>query len=771
MEQPISLDGEDIQNEKDQPHGENDWIPQLGMVFETEEQAWQFWNRYAGKIGFSARKSYSHKSRTDSVVTSRVFVCSNQGQRQEKKGGNPKNPRAETRTGCKARLILKFIRESNHYRVSDFISNHNHLLQNPEACHMIRSQREVTELAQFEIDLADESGIRPKQAYELMGRQVGGQTNLSMTIIDYRNYLRDKRRRVLISGEAVAMLKYFNDRTLENPSFHHVEQVDEFQEVTNIVWADARMIADYARFGDVVAFDTTFGTNKEYRPFGVFVGFNHFRESVIFGATLLYDSTKESFEWVFKTFVEIHNQKAPKTIFTDQEAAIGGAIKNVLPETIHGLCTWHIMENATAHLLSYNRNEFNMLAKFSACMYEYEDEAEFEEAFNELKRNVKDDNEWLPKIYKKKEQWAFCYMKNVLSLGMRSTQLSESINSDIKYYLNSNLDIIRFFKNFERVVDDKRENEKKSEFDWRRTQPRMKVNVPILVQAGSIYTPKIFELFQKEYELSMAAEIKVVTNNEFMVATWSADHSSFSKKFHKVLWDHANTTIFCGCKKFERMGILCWHALKVLDAMNIKTLPEKYIWKRWTREAREGTIEDRNGRSVIEDTRLDMARRNRDLCRKFMKIASQASPDEEVSLFVNGVLERLEHQVEEKIQKKATTADISHQAPPVPNFVSDSQPHLKKKNGTKGSKRHRSGAEIVRKKIQKKATRKSTRKETCKDNLTPTLTQNSQFDDNASYLTLDSQLDSHWTHFSSFALPSPRFEIISTSQNMSTFAR
>jgi hypothetical protein len=32
------------------------------------------------------------------------------------------------------------------------------------------------------------------------------------------------------------------------------------------------MILDYAHFGDVVTFDTTFGTNKEYRPFGVFLG-------------------------------------------------------------------------------------------------------------------------------------------------------------------------------------------------------------------------------------------------------------------------------------------------------------------------------------------------------------------------------------------------------------------------------------------------------------------------------------------------------------------
>jgi len=274
---------------------------------------------------------------------------------------------------------VKFIRENNRFRVVEFDPDHNHLLQRPEVCHMIPSQRKVTKVAQFEIDLADESGIRPKQAYELMGRHVGGHENLSLISTDYKNYLRDKRRRILVSGEAKAMLNYFNERTLENPSFQHVEQEDDFQEITNIVWADAMMIADYVRFGDVVAFDTTFGTNKEHKPFGVFVGYNHFRETVIFGATLMYDQSKDSFEWVFKIFLQIHNFKAPKTISTDQDLAMGMAIETIMPKTTHGLCTWHILENATKHLSFYNMNEFNVLGEFSACMYEYEDQAKFEE--------------------------------------------------------------------------------------------------------------------------------------------------------------------------------------------------------------------------------------------------------------------------------------------------------------------------------------------------------------------------------------------------------
>ena len=89
------------------------------------------------------------------------------------------------------------------------------------------------------------------------------------------------------------------------------------------------MILDYAHFGDVVTFDTTFGTNKEYMLFGVFLGLNQFRETTIFGGVLLFDETEVSFTWLFETFLVAHNGKQPTTIYTDQDAAMGKAVKIV----------------------------------------------------------------------------------------------------------------------------------------------------------------------------------------------------------------------------------------------------------------------------------------------------------------------------------------------------------------------------------------------------------------------------------------------------------
>ena len=115
------------------------------------------------------------------------------------------------------------------------------------------------------------------------------------------------------------MLKFFQDKISENPSFQYALQMDCEENIANIFWADAKMVIDYAHFGDVITFDTTFGTNKEYRPFGVFVGFNQFRETIIFGAALLFDETFASFKWLFEAFLAAHNGKQPRAIFTDQD--------------------------------------------------------------------------------------------------------------------------------------------------------------------------------------------------------------------------------------------------------------------------------------------------------------------------------------------------------------------------------------------------------------------------------------------------------------------
>ena len=234
-------------------------------------------------------------------------------------------------------------------------------------------------------------------------------------------------------------------------------------------------------------------------------------------------------------------------------------------------------------------------------MYDIEDKIAFDEAFDIMINKVdKKKASWLQNIYKFKEQWAECYMRDVLTLGMRSTQLSESFNSDLKDRLKSDLDIIRFLKHFERAVQTKRNKELDEEFEARKKLPRIRMNTPMLVQASKIYTHPIFEAFQTEYERSMAACARPLSGNDtYAVAIVRANGDLSSEQERIVVGDPLEQASSCSCYQFTRTGVLCSHALKVLDLMNIKLLPAHYVLKRWTREVREGNIHDNMKRVVV----------------------------------------------------------------------------------------------------------------------------------------------------------------------------
>jgi zinc finger SWIM domain-containing protein 3 len=357
--------------------------PSNGMQFESDEIAYNFYNDYGRMTGFSIRKEYVNKCKKTGIVTSRRLVCEKEGIRGiDKRDSKTRKPRAETRCGCNAHLVIVYNRDSGKYMVTDFIAEHNHNLHLSTTVHMMPSQRKMSTTQAAEIDLAYESGLRLKDSYQLMSKQVGGGDNLGFTKQDHKNYLRNKRQRALKFGEAASLERYFRHQLKENPSYYYAFQLDVEELITNIFWADARMIIDYSHFGDAITFDTTYSTNRDARPLGVFLGLNHHRETVVFGAALLYDETIESFVWLFETFLEAMFGKKPITIFTDQDAAMSAAIQKVMPETYHALCSWHMWQNANRHLgyLLKGGSQFNK--DFLACVYEYNDEDKFLFAWN-----------------------------------------------------------------------------------------------------------------------------------------------------------------------------------------------------------------------------------------------------------------------------------------------------------------------------------------------------------------------------------------------------
>ena len=190
-------------------------------------------------------------------------------------------------------------------------------------------------------------------------------------------------------------------------------------------------------------------------------------------------------------------------------------------------------------------------------MYDYEEETNFEASLGTLllKYNV-EENRWLNSAYQIKEKWTACYMKYAFTLGMRSTQLSESINSDIKSCTRPNLNINQFFKQFERIVKEKWYSELKQDYEMRQKLPRMIIqSSPMIRQLSQEYTPPMFNLFQREWDLIAATNIykkKMEANGEYVITM--VDENGEWRVSYESQIENGELTITCSCRKFEQWG-------------------------------------------------------------------------------------------------------------------------------------------------------------------------------------------------------------------------
>lgn len=192
----------------------------VGMRFRDSDEAWGFWVEYGGHIGFDVRKRCTNFSKCDGKVTSRRFVCSNEGIRSKSQTDRvPKRFRVETRTNCQVRMIITLDRVAENYEITDIMLEHNHYLQLPQTRHLLASQRKISKQQAFEIETVDDSGIMPKASHEFVCPKVGGPLNLGYTCRDKKHHLRSKWQRELAYEQAGGMLKFFCDKIAENPPF------------------------------------------------------------------------------------------------------------------------------------------------------------------------------------------------------------------------------------------------------------------------------------------------------------------------------------------------------------------------------------------------------------------------------------------------------------------------------------------------------------------------------------------------------------------------
>ncbi|KAL3828181.1 hypothetical protein ACJIZ3_016983 [Penstemon smallii] len=624
----------------------------LGMIVYSENEAYELYNRYALEKGFSIRKHQKRYVHGTNQLRERSFVCSKQGFRYDYRELEIiKREQLDTRTGCMACISFKI--DKGVWEIVRFNDDHNHDLALPEHRHLLRSGRSIPTATKGVIDSFVNAGIGPTKARSYIAKEMGGVTNITFTSRDCHNYVQSRRLNLIEPTDAQMLINHFKLKQTQDPMFFYTMQLDNENRLTNFFWRDGISKLDGDCFGDVVIFDTTFRTNKYNMVCAPFVGINHHWQNVLLGCAFLLDETTSSFTWVFEAFLEAMG-KAPETIFTDQDQAMANAIQKVFPNTCHRLCDWHIFKNAALkipHL--YGKSDFQK--KFSKCFYGCDTEEEFELTWKEMieKWNASE-NKWLKTLYSLKKKWCPAFSHDFFSANVKSTQRSESMNNVFHRVSRKTLTLTEFVDHYEETTEKQREAETNEDFRSNQGKPHLRVPVGILNHAASLYTCKIFGMFNKEFE-SAAAENIVEHFSDVTTHFYTLQKEGYRRK-HIVQFKPFDFTITCSCKKFEAMGLWCCHIMRILNVnTNTTRIPQQYIVRRWTKRAKEGMTIDRYNEPIQTKAKESKTTRLNKLMRKAFYAMNLAAFDEKT---VQMSEESMEHLIQ-KITDYKRSLDVS----------------------------------------------------------------------------------------------------------------
>jgi hypothetical protein len=108
------------------------------------------------------------------------------------------------------------------------------------------------------------------------------------------------------------------------------------------------------------------------------------------------------------------------------------------------------------------------------------------------------ENDWLKKLYMRREKWVPAYLRTTFCAGMSTTQRSESMNKFFKDYVRSSTIVSEFVYHYEKTLDARYFKEKEKDVKTKTSRPILKTCYKMEVEAAKVYTRKSFLMFQEE---------------------------------------------------------------------------------------------------------------------------------------------------------------------------------------------------------------------------------------------------------------------------------
>ncbi|XP_016492797.2 protein FAR-RED IMPAIRED RESPONSE 1-like [Nicotiana tabacum] len=348
---------------------------------------------------------------------------------------------------CKDRLVA-VLDDSDYWRISKVVHDHNHDFL-PSVLRLMAGHRSVCDSLKRDLVAHDRSGNRPSKNIRLAEVQRGGPQNLGCTPKDCRNYILKSRNFEMQEGDAQSLLNFFREIQIKDNEFFYSIDVDNIGRLRNVVWVHSHFKAVYEQIQDAICFGTTYLVNRYNMLCATFFGINHHRQSILLGCALMSHEDIDSYKLVFRTWIDAMGKVHPDAVIADQCQSIKVVIAEVMPNTIHRYCIWHIFSKLPLYLSGVRSSkiahgEFKSMVLDSITVEVFERKwTEYIARYNLHTRN------WFNKLYSEKEKWDHVYLDVYFWAGMLSMQRSEGMHAFFDGYITRQSTLRMFVYQYE----------------------------------------------------------------------------------------------------------------------------------------------------------------------------------------------------------------------------------------------------------------------------------------------------------------------------------
>ncbi|CAN1172126.1 Protein FAR1-RELATED SEQUENCE 5 [Linum perenne] len=283
---------------------------------------------------------------------------------------------------------------------------------------------------------------------------------------------------------------------------------------------------------------------------------------------------EDNYTWALDTLTKAMGGKNPTSVITDGDHAMSIAITKVFPKATHRLCSWHLDKNVAQHVKD---------TQFKSGWSKFVD-AEYED--NEFVEKCSlQTNNWVKHLFDKRHEWAQTY-RSVFFAGMKTTPRCEGLNSKLGKYVGHNYSILEFCVNFDRWMEDMRDEEQRLDYESIHRAPELtsKTMRSVEKSASDVYTLKAFDKFKHELEKSSIwskeSEETIGDYHIYILKKYDPNNSTRDK----VIYDVEKKSAECTCKAFNSLGIPCQHMIAILKEEAIFEIPDSFVIRRFTKK-------------------------------------------------------------------------------------------------------------------------------------------------------------------------------------------